>query len=46
VSFNWLGEGGLQANHDSEFKHYTENSSMVPFREHGVVGGVSLTYKF
>lgn len=46
VSFNWLGEGGLKANQDSEFKHYTENSSMVPFREHGVVGGVTLTYKF
>lgn len=46
VSFNWLGEGGLKANQDSEFKHYTENSNMVPFREFGVVGSVSLTYTF
>ncbi|MBQ3144131.1 MAG: hypothetical protein IJB89_06425 [Akkermansia sp.] len=46
VSFNWLGEGGLKANQSSEFKAYTENSSMVPFREFGVVGSVSLTYTF
>ncbi len=46
VSFNWLGEGGLKANQSSEFKHYTENSTMVPFREFGVVGSVSLTYTF
>lgn len=46
VSFNWLGEGGLKANQDSEFKHYTENVNMVPFRNFGVVGSVSLTYTF
>lgn len=46
VSFNWLGEGGLKANECSEFKAYTENSTMVPFREFGVVGSVSLTYTF
>lgn len=46
VSFNWLGEGGLKANQASEFKEYTENSSMIPFREFGVVGSVSLTYTF
>lgn len=46
VSFNWLGEGGLKANQASEFKKYTENSTMVPFREFGVVGSVSLTYTF
>lgn len=46
VSFNWLGEGGVKANESSEFKAYTENSSMVPFRDFGVVGSVSLTYTF
>lgn len=46
VSFNWLGEGGVKANESSEFRKYTENTSMVPFREFGVVGSVSLTYTF
>lgn len=46
VSFNWLGEGGLKANEASEYRAYTENSSMVPFRDFGVVGSVSLTYTF
>ncbi len=46
VSFNWLGEGGLKANQASHAKHYTENESMVPFREFGVVGTLSATYTF
>lgn len=46
VSFNWLGKGGMKANKQSEFKHYTENSSYVPFRNFGVVGGLMATYMF
>lgn len=46
ISFNWLGKGGMKANEESEFKHYTENPNMVPFREFGVVFGVSATYTF
>lgn len=46
ISFNWLGKGGMKANEESEFKHYTENPNMIPFREFGVVFGVSATYTF
>ncbi len=46
VSFNWLGKGGLKANQKSEFRHYTENDTMVPFRNFGVVFGISATYTF
>ncbi len=46
VSFNWLGEGGLKANQASHAKQYTENESMVPFRDFGVVGTLSATYTF
>lgn len=46
ISFNWLGKGGINANKSSEFKHYTENPNMVPFKNFGVVAGVSATYMF
>ena len=46
VSFNWLGEGGLKGNQNSEAKHYTENPSYEPFRNFGVVGSISATYTF
>ncbi len=46
ISFNWLGKGGIDANKNSEFKHYTENPNMVPFKNFGVVAGVSATYMF
>lgn len=46
ISFNWLGKGGMKANEESEFKHYTGNPNCVPFREFGVVFGVSATYTF
>lgn len=46
VSFNWLGKGGIKANKGSEFRHYTENPTMVPFRNFGVVFGISATYTF
>ncbi len=45
VSFNWLGKGGMKANENSELKHYFGNK-YVPFREFGVVGSVSATYRF
>lgn len=46
VSFNWLGKGGIKANKGSEFRHYTDNDTMVPFRNFGVVFGISATYTF
>lgn len=46
ISFNWLGKGGMKANEESEFKHYTGNHNSIPFREFGVVFGVSATYTF
>ncbi len=46
ISFNWLGKGGINANKGSEFRHYTENPTMVPFKNFGVVAGVSATYMF
>lgn len=46
ISFNWLGKGGIDANKGSEFRHYTENPTMVPFKNFGVVAGVSATYMF
>lgn len=46
VSFNWLGKGGIKANKGSEFRYYTDNSTMVPFRNFGVVFGISATYTF
>ena len=46
VSFNWAGKGAMKANENSEFKKYTENIKNVPFRNFGVVGSVSCTYKF
>lgn len=46
VSFNWAGKGAMKANEKSEFKRYTGNPSNVPFRNFGVVGSVSCTYKF
>lgn len=46
VSFNWLGKGGVAANKRSHAKAYSGNSSMVPFRNFGVVFGISATYTF
>ncbi len=46
VSFHWLGKGALKANENSEYKHYTENPHNVPFRNFGVVAGISCTYTF
>lgn len=46
VSFNWLGKGGTNANKGSEFRKYTENPNSVPFKNFGVVAGVSATYMF
>ncbi|MBR2126624.1 MAG: hypothetical protein IJ943_07805 [Akkermansia sp.] len=46
ISFNWLGKGGTNANKNSEFRYYTENPNSVPFRNFGVVAGVSATYTF
>ena len=46
VSFNWLGCGGNDANRRSHFRRYTSNSTMVPFKDFGVVAGVSATYTF
>lgn len=46
VSFNWLGKGALKANERSEYKAMSANVHNVPFRNFGVVAGVSCTYVF
>ena len=44
VSFNWLANGGRQANKQSEAKAY--GASYVPFRDFAVVGDITATYRF
>lgn len=46
VSFNWLGKGGMDANRRSHAKAYSGDPTMIPFRNFGVVFGISATYKF
>ncbi len=46
VSFNWLGQGGLKANKHSEAAYATGYAGHVPFRNFGVVAGISATYTF
>ncbi len=46
VSFNWCGKGGIKANEVSEFRQLTEDKNNVPFRNFGVVAGISATYTF
>ncbi len=46
VSFNWLGCGGNDANRRSGVRKATENETMIPFKDFGVVAGVSATYTF
>lgn len=46
VSFNWLGNGALKANKVAALKAALDDASLVPFRNFGVVAGVSCTYKF
>ena len=46
VSFNWLGKGGLDANRRSHAKAYSGDPTMIPFKNFGVVFGISATYTF
>ncbi len=46
VSFHWLGKGAIRGNKHSEYAKYTGDAGYVPFQNFGVVGGISLTYKF
>ncbi len=46
VSFHWCGKGALKANKASEYRMYSENSTFTPFRNFGVVAGVSCTLTF
>lgn len=46
VSFNWLGKGAIKANGQSEFKYYSQDPNCVPFRNFGVVAGISCTFTF
>ncbi len=46
VGFHWLGKGGMKANEKSHVKQATLDSSMVPFKNFGVVGTLSATYTF
>ena len=44
LSFNWLGKGGINANKGAESRPL--NDTAIPFRNFGVVAGVSATYMF
>lgn len=44
VSFNWLANGGRQANKQSHAKAFGQQ--YVPFRDYAVVGDITATYKF
>ena len=44
ISFNWLGKGGINANKGAESRPL--NDTAIPFRNFGVVAGVSATYMF
>lgn len=46
ISFNWLGNGGIKANKGSKAAYATGYSGNVPFRNFGVVAGISATYTF
>lgn len=46
VSFNWLGTGGQKANSVAELKNTLGDGTLVPFRNFGVIGGVSVSYLF
>ena len=46
VSFNWLGKGGMDANKRSEAVTVSGDSTLVPFKNFGVVFGLSATYTF
>lgn len=46
ISFNWLGNGGIKANKGSQAAAATGYAGNVPFRNFGVVAGISATYTF
>lgn len=46
ISFNWLGKGALKANERSEFRFLSGNGNNVPFRNFGIVAGISAVYTF
>lgn len=46
LSCNWAGRASIKANKCSKVKMATENQSNVPFKNFGVVAGVSATYVF
>lgn len=46
ISFNWLGNGGIKANKGSQAAAATGYAGHVPFRNFGVVAGISATYTF
>ncbi len=46
VSFHWVGKGAIRANKHAEHAKLTGDSHYKPFQNFGVVGGITLTYKF
>ena len=46
VSFNWLGAGAQKAAKTSLLRAYTNDSTLVPYRNFGVVGSVTCTCVF
>lgn len=46
LSFNWAGRASIKANKMSEFRKATGDANNVPFKNFGIVAGISATYKF
>lgn len=46
VSFNWLGCGAQKAAKASQLRNIRQDATLVPYRNFGVVGSVSCTYRF
>ena len=46
VSFNWAGRASIKANKMSEFRKYSGDPNNTPFKNFGVVAGVSATCVF
>lgn len=46
LSFNWAGRASIKANKCSEIKAASGNPNNVPFKNFGVIAGISCTYTF
>ncbi len=46
LSLNWLGRAAIKANKVSEYARFSGDPNNRPFRNFGVVAGISCTYRF